>query len=45
MSGLRPGLCSSRFARKPGKNIIELHEVMEKYDRADTDFKTKIEAQ
>jgi hypothetical protein len=45
MSGLRPGPCSSRFARKPGKNIIELHEVMEKYGMADIDFRTKTEAQ
>ena len=42
---VRPGPCSSRIARKTPKTIVELHEVMEKYSRADTIFRTKTKAQ
>jgi hypothetical protein len=42
---VRPRPCSSRLARKPPKTIAELHEVMEKYSRADIVFCTKTEAQ
>ena len=38
VNGVRPGPCSLRLTRKPPKNIVELHEVMEKYGRADTVF-------
>ena len=38
INGLMLGLCPSRLATKPPKTITELHEVMEKYDRANTVF-------
>jgi hypothetical protein len=42
---VRLGPCSSRLSRKPPKTIADLHEVMEKYSRADTIFRTKTKAQ
>ena len=44
VSGLRPGPCSSKFARKPANSIEELHETMERYCRADMDFRAKSDA-
>ena len=44
VNGVRPGPCSSRLARKPPKTITELHEVMDKYIRSDTVFRSKTEA-
>lgn len=38
VTGLRSGPSSSRLARKPATTIAELHEVMEKYCRADAHF-------
>jgi hypothetical protein len=35
----------NRLTRKPPKTIAELHEVMEKYSRAETIFCSKTEAQ
>ena len=42
---VRLGPCSSRLARKSTKTIAELHEVMEKYSRADTVFRSKTNPQ
>lgn len=44
VSGLWPGPYSSMFVRKVAKTITELHEVREKYSRADTDYRTKSES-
>jgi len=44
VNSLRPSPCSSRLARKPTMTVAELHEVMEKYYRADANFGMKSKA-
>ena len=44
VNGVRTGPCSLRLTRKPPKTIVELHEVMDKYIRSDTIFRSKTEA-
>jgi hypothetical protein len=48
VNGLGSAPCSSRLARKLVTTVVELqelHEVMEKYCRADVDFRMKSEVQ
>lgn len=45
VNGLRPGPCSSKLSRKPAKTIAELHNIVDKYARADTDYRAKTEVQ
>jgi len=44
IAGIHPGPCHSKLSRRNPKTLFDLHDIMEKQTRADTDHRAKTEA-